>query len=74
MRLPPWRGGPVTVVYRLCSGCRASEAAHARAAVDVLADDDATETDRQIAGDELTRAARWLRLLASATGQQETGP
>jgi len=60
MRL--FRAGLTTVKVGLCEHCRATEAAHARAAVVILEDNGATEDERQIAADELAHAARWLGL------------
>lgn len=52
----------MTIVDRLCPECRSAEVAHARAAVAILEDPSTSEADRQIAVEELARAARWLQL------------
>lgn len=46
----------------LCPTCRRDEVAHARAAIAVLSDATITQAEREVAADELTRAAGWLRL------------
>lgn len=46
----------------ICLVCRAIYASMAYAALDVLADPDATDDERTIAAEEITETLLWLRL------------